>query len=293
MMPLVLYCKSYKTDLKRLIRLAQSVETFNVEKIPFYVSVPSEDYQLFAKHLSDLNVNLLRDEQILLEAPNFGRKKDLPDNLLQQVVKSEFWRLNISKSYLCLDSDAIFIRPFYQSDYLHQDLTPYTVITEAHDLLEMAMQLGKDHVLENFRKEAIQVQSIFKRSGKPYSFGPMPMVWDRAVWESLEKNYLSPRKMSLADAIEMAPLESRWYGEAMFAYKAIAIYPCEPFFKVFHYAWQFDNLRKANLKLDALASMYSGVIFQSSWEREMDWPVEQGSAFSKINRRVKRVLGRL
>ena len=36
----------------------------------------------------------------------------------QQVIKSEFWRLEKAKNYLVLDADCIFIRDFYQSDFI-------------------------------------------------------------------------------------------------------------------------------------------------------------------------------
>jgi len=232
MKPLVLYCKSYSTDLRRLVRLAQSVEKFNKENIPFYVSVPEAELPLFKEHLDGLAVQLLSDEEILRASPRIDAQEvqKLPGGLSQQIVKSEFWRLSISEAYLCLDSDAMFIRPFHHHDYISADGTPYTVITEAHDLLEQSIARGKDRILENFLRESSTLQDLFGRQGKHYSFGPMPMVWHRNVWESLDMNFLQPKQMNFADAIELAPLESRWYGEALLKYKAINIWPTESFF---------------------------------------------------------------
>ena len=51
MMPLALYCKSYRTDVKRVVRLAQSIARYNSDQIPFYVSAPQSDLELFAQHL--------------------------------------------------------------------------------------------------------------------------------------------------------------------------------------------------------------------------------------------------
>ncbi|MEY4443182.1 MAG: hypothetical protein RL442_2182, partial [Pseudomonadota bacterium] len=38
MTTLALYCKSYSTDLRRLVRLAESVRKFNVEGLPFFAA---------------------------------------------------------------------------------------------------------------------------------------------------------------------------------------------------------------------------------------------------------------
>lgn len=290
-----LYCKSYHTDLKRVVRLAQSVRQFNAEDIPFFVSVPREDLPLFREHLDGLGVVLLADEEIIQASPRIdaGLLNRMRGSLSQQVVKSEFWRLGHASAYLCLDSDSIFIRPFRHADYLTPDGTPYTVINEAQDLLLGSLVRRKAHVLENFQREAKQVQDLFGRDGKAYSFGPMPMVWHRRVWESLDEQYLTPRGMNFMDAIQQAPLESRWYGEALLKFKALPLMPAEPFFKVYHYAWQLDQDRRHKLGWPELAKIYSGVIYQSSWERDMDWPAEGGNWLSRMGRRIRRRLGRI
>jgi hypothetical protein len=88
---LSLYCKSYSADLRRVVRLAQSVERFNNELIPFYVSVPREDVQLFKEHLSSFQVEILDDQSIIActAYANSPVLKHLPGHLSQQIVKSE------------------------------------------------------------------------------------------------------------------------------------------------------------------------------------------------------------
>lgn len=292
---LSLYCKSFSTDLKRVVRLADSIGRFNSDNLPFVVSVPRQELALFREHLTGRDVTLLADEEIIRTNKRLSSESisQLPGNISQQIIKSEFWRLGLSDAYLCLDSDSVFIRPFKADEYMAADGTPYTVINEAHDLLFDALVRGKAGVIDNFRREARVVQDLFERRGKAYSFGPMPMVWHRAVWESLEAQYLAPRGMDFADAIKIAPLESRWYGEALLKYQAIALMPTEPFFKVYHYAWQLDKDRRKHIGPEELARLYSGVIYQSSWEREMDWPSEGGNRLSWLARRLRRKLGRV
>jgi len=295
MTSLALYCKSYSTDLRRLVRLAESVRQFNTEALPFYVSVPEADLALFKEHLVGHEVHLISDVDILRSSPRIDTTQvsQLPGSLSQQIVKSEFWRLGLSDSYLCLDSDAIFIRAFGRSDFMTADDTPYTMLDEAHDLLEEALRQGRKRVVTNFVREADQVQAIFGRLGRRYSFGPFPLVWHHAVWQSLDERFLKPRGMSFADAIELAPIESRWYGEALLSYQAVALRPCQALFKVYHYAWQLDEDRRRGVTQDMIAQMYAGVIYQSAWERDMDWPSEGGSWTSRVGRRFRRILGRI
>ena len=292
---LALFCKSYPTDLKRVMRLAESVGRYNQDGIAFYVSVLRRDLPLFRAHLAGLPVELLADEDILQACPRTSPEQvlQMPGSVSQQIIKSEFWRLNHCSAYLCLDSDAFFIRPFTQADFLASDGTPYTMLDEAHDVLEAALLQGRARIVQAFEREADQVQTLFQRQGRRYSFGPFPLVWHRAVWESLEHNYLLPRNMGFADAIAQAPIESRWYGEALLAYQAIPLLPAQALFKVYHYAWQKDQDFRKGMTLEHLSRLYCGVIYQSSWERDMDWPSEGGNLLSRTGRRLRRLLGRI
>lgn len=295
MKPFALYCKSYSTDLRRVIRLAQSIQRYNVEQLPFYVSVPQAELALFREHLAGLDAELLADEEIIKASPRIDpiQVQSMLGSVSQQVVKSEFWRLGLSTAYLCLDSDAVLIRPFGLADFMTPDGTPYTMLDEAHDLLEDAMRHKRERVVTAFTKEADQVQQLFGRAGRRYSFGPFPLVWHRAVWESLDRLFLQPRSMNFADAIALAPIESRWYGEALLAYRAVPLLPCQALFKVYHYAWQFDHDRRAGITSQKLARFYCGAIYQSAWEREMDWPNEGGHFFSRLGRKLRRAAGRI
>lgn len=293
--PLALYCKSYRTDLKRVRRLVQSIEQFNTDGLPCYVSVPARDAVLFRQELTGVKVEVLDDESIIAQNPriDLGTVRNLPGHISQQIVKSEFWRLNLAEAYMCLDSDAFFVRPFQRSDYLLSNGTPYTVMDEGHELFTAALSAGKKHIFRNFLHEATRAKSLFGRQGRTYSFGPFPLLWHRRVWESLESEYLLPNRMNFRDAIVSLPVESHWYGEALLKFRAIELMPCQPLFKVYHYAWQLDQDRRARISDEQLAQLYSGVIYQSAWEREMDWPVEGGSLASRIGRRLRRSLGRI
>ncbi|GAB3496318.1 hypothetical protein GCM10027399_19310 [Curvibacter fontanus] len=291
----VLYCKSYRTDLKRTCRLAKSIDDFNTEKIPFYISIPQKDFALFKEHLSGLDVNLIEDESIIRANPRIDAQKlaQLPGGQSQQIIKSEFWRLDISDSYVCLDSDSFFIRPFTKREFLSTDGTPYTIINEGHDILDLSLRTGKTGVIDDFFRESESFKKIFERNGPSYSYGPNPLIWHKAVWQSLEKNFLDTRGISFLEATLMNALDANWYGEALLKYKAIPIIPRESLFKVYHYAWQLDIDSRNRITPNELAKLYCGVIYQSAWDRQMDWPREAGSLGSRLSRRVKRLFGRI
>jgi hypothetical protein len=166
-------------------------------------------------------------------------------------------------------------------------------LDEAHELLDDARKQGRTRVVDAFFQEAHQFQLLFERTGRAYSFGPFPLVWHRDVWQSLHTHYLEPKHMDLVDAIEQAPIESRWYGEALLKYRAIDLLPCQALFKVYHYAWQVDQDRHTGHDPRQLSRVYCGAIYQSAWERQMDWPKEGGSALSRLGRRLRRRLGRI
>lgn len=295
MHPFVLYCKSYHVDVKRVVRLADTIARFNVDRIPFFVSAPAADLPLFKQLLGARDVQLLADEAIIAANPalQLEAMQQLPGNISQQIVKSEFWRLGLAQAYLCLDSDCLFIRPFDTATFVAADGTPYSVIDEGRDLLLATLAKGDDKILGNFQRESAEVQQAFGRQGKHYNFGPTPPVWDRRVWESLDEHMLKPSGQTLMHLICKSPHEMRWYGEALLKYKAIDLIPSQPTFKTYHYAWQQQKDKRDGITLEKLAQLYCGVVYQSAWDREMDWPSEGGSWLSRFARRMRRGLGRM
>ncbi|MFN4349911.1 MAG: DUF6492 family protein [Hylemonella sp.] len=295
MKPFAIYCKSYSVDVKRVRRLALTVEKYNQDKIDFFVSCPQKDLPLFRQHLEGLSVTLIQDEDIIRSNPShtIDGINSIPGHLSQQIIKSEFWRLNLAQAYLCVDSDCQFIRSFYRHDFVDEHGTPYTIVDECREILIPALIANKQRVIDNFRKESVQVQDDIGRNGKFYNFGPNCPVWHRDVWISLEEEFLKPRKISFADLILKHPIEMRWYGEALLKYRAIPLLPAQPFFKMYAYAWQLAKDRSDGIKESDLAQFYCGVTYQSAWEREMDWPSEGGNWLSRAGRRLRRALGRI
>lgn len=288
---IVLYCKSYRGDVLRARRLAQSIQKYNKDNIPFYISVPEVDMPLFQENCGEFNIAFICDEEIISANPKHGLEhiRMMPGYLSQQIVKSEFWRLGLSENYVCLDSDNEFIREFHRTDFLAPDGYPYTVITEGKGLLEFCTRYYLTNVSVNFLKVSRQTQKLFERSGKVYSFGIPPLVWSKRVWMSLEENMLKPRNQSFSDLIVQYPYELNLYGEALLKYRPIPLWPCEDIFKNYLYQAQFFFDKKRGVTVEMLSKNYLGIVRQSNWDGEQ-YGKPSKSLASRFTKRVKQFL---
>ena len=254
---LVIYCKSYHKDVDRAKKLLDSINEFNVDKIPFYISVPETDIDLFKAKLGD-NVNIIADETI--DTSNEGWKG-------QQIVKSQFWKLGLCENYLCVDSDCFFIKSFHISDFMFDDETPYTVCHEYKHFFEFMDKFPLNFdPYESFANERLQIMEVFGRTGAIYDFGPGPTIWSCKVWQSLEENYLIPNNITFADLIEANGSEFTWYGEWLLYSQAIRLMPKGPLFKNYHYPHQYDFDKHYHYNLDKISKLYIGIGMQSIYE---------------------------
>lgn len=294
MKDIVLYCKSYQRDVLRAKRLVDSIEQFNIDGMEFYMSVPAEDRQLFLNNIGTGRCKWLSDEEIVSANPHaqVERMYKTPGVVSQQIVKSEFWRLGLAENYVCLDSDAIFIKGFGKKVFMSQDGVPYTVCHQSKELLQMAENKKRHKLVEAYVAESVRAKAIFNRVGPNYDFGPPPMIWSSKVWKDLSDQYLFPRGMTLWDAVESFPAEIRWYGEALLKYESIPLYPIEPLFRFYHYDWQYFMLKKQGETIEKLREQYWGVVLQSNWEYALDYGSHQKSMLSRVVRNLRQQLKR-
>jgi hypothetical protein len=274
----------------RARRLAESVRRFNETALPFSLSVPAEDLQLFQEAFVGLDFELVTDEMVVGANPRLdpGAFSGLPGRISQQIVKAEFWRLAGAETYLCLDSDCYFIRPFSAADFLAQDGTPFTVMHEAKELLHLAQILGMREIGKDWERDCAEIKKLFGRVGKSWGFGPVPVVWSSAVWRDLDERYLKPRGMTILEAIRAHPSELRWYGEALLAYHSIPLLPIEPLFRCYHYEEQFYFWKEQGETEEKIAVNYLGICMQSNWNKDLD--LVRRFKFSSWRRRIKRAL---
>jgi hypothetical protein len=273
----------------RLKRLLNSIKEFNVDRLPFYISTPASERDLLIQVLGEHDYIWVADEQIVEANPraDFLKYKKMPGGLSQQVIKSEFWRLGFSKNYLCLDSDSFFIRNFYLHDFLTADGTPYTVLHQNKEFFQLAINRGKERVVENLTEESNRVKALFGRSGPNFYCAPAPFIWSAEVWRSLDQEFLAPQGKSLWDLVSPQLPETLIYGEALLKYRAIPLIAIEPLFRTYHYDWQYLLMRRLGETKSSLSQNYLGIILQSTWDTDLGLD-QHKSLPSRLLRKIKR-----
>jgi len=290
---LVLYCKSYRRDFLRLKRLLESIQKYNVEKIPFYISTPHAEFDELKNVLgSKIQYEWVSDESIVSANPRAipGIEKTRTGSLAQQAIKSEFWRLGISENYVCLDSDCIFLREFDRKTFIAADGNPFTVIYQNKEFFQLAIDRNHSKVEENLRLEGDRVRTLFDRQGPNYYCPCPPFIWSAKVWRSLDEQFLAPKSLTFWDISTPEHPETLLYLEALLKFQAIPLYPIEQLFRIYYYDWQYYLLRRLGESENKLTKNYLGVIYQSNWDSDLDFGSSGKSILSRANRKLKRFL---
>jgi hypothetical protein len=255
---IVLYCKSYSKDVHRAKKLLDSIIQFNKDQIPFYISVPESDLELFKSVLGNEHYTLISDQ--LIDTDNMGWKG-------QQIVKSQFWKLGLCENYVCIDSDCFFIKPFFISDFMFDEDTPYTVCHEYKSFFEFLEKHPLDFdPYQSFLNERLQIMELFNRTGVVYDFGPGPTIWSCNVWKDLFTNYIYINNLTFADLINTNGSEFTWYGEWLLHSQKIRLIPKGPLFKNYHYPHQFDYDKHFKYDTTKIAKLYLGIGIQSIYD---------------------------
>lgn len=266
MQKLILFIKTYKPDFLRVLRLLRSIEKFNTDRIPVYIAVNDSDYTFFKNNLEG-HYTLMRDSDIVTSKMKDGWR-------YSAIIKPQLYKTNICENYLVIDSDAEFIRPFSYLDFMYDDSTPYTIMHENKDFLELVESLHIDSE-KVFHIAALRaVRKKLGTHGKLWDYGPNPHLWSTKVWrhfhevylQSLKHNFESYYREMEKDAL---PHEAAMYGEYLLKTRLIDIIPVEGFFKVYHYQEQFEKEKKY-FSLEKLKKNYLGIIFQGNWNENIN-----------------------
>jgi hypothetical protein len=271
--------------------MVESVAKHNVERLPFFLSVPRHDLDLFRSSMPTDVVEIFCEEDILAcnSQQNIEQVYALRGGLQQQIIKSEFWRLNLCENYLVLDSDCVFIRDFGTADFLVDSTTPYSIVHEGRDLLQTTARFGPNRVREEFLQDRRPIMQALGRDAITYDFGYAPFLWSRRVWNDLAEQYLAPQGKVLMDAILQCQSEFTWYGESLLKFRSIAIWPREQLFRHYHYEHQYWLDQSLGITTDILAKDYLGVVYQSNWETWTEFGPSSKSVASRTARSFKRL----
>lgn len=260
----VMFCKTYSGDLDRVSLMIASFNQYNVEELQLILSVPEQELEIF-KQFASKTISVISDESYAGKYFTQERLSGLPVGYCnQEICKLAFWESKITKNYLCLDSDLLFIRDFHESDFMADKNTPFTILVMDKDLAI------EKHYHDFWLGRQKFIASIYKKVGlndRRYRTCHGMQVLNATVLKSLKTDFMAKHKYSYADLIAIAPFEFTWYNAWFQKCGLVREVAVEPFFKTFHMRIEYTMSRLRGLDLDDYAYSYVGIILNGNWER--------------------------
>ncbi len=263
---LAVLLKSHGPDLAYARRLVESYSRFNAEELPLYCVVPRSDVPAFTALSADVTV-LAEEDVVGRNLVMEGMHGLSAGYINQEIVKLAFWETGVASTYFCVDSDAVFIRPFGASDFLADESTPYSVLVQDKDLL-----VEPGYFREHWQGRERAIRRIMDLVGLD---DPIMrtchghQVFSARVLESFVSDFLQPRGWTYADALREAPYEFSWYNMWLQKSKVIPIHQIEPLVKVFHNEDQHLASVLLGETVADFARAYIAVVVNSNYSRSL------------------------
>lgn len=262
---IALLLKSYAGDLAYAQRLVSTFHRFNADGLTLHCIVPRADLPLFADLAGPL-VSVAAEEDLLgghLVSAPIGELRAGYAN--QEIVKVAFWELGLAANYFCVDSDAVFVRPFRADDFMRDETTPYTVLVEDNEL-KVEPRYYREHWVG--REASIRgIMTLVGLDDPVMRTSHGHQVFSADVLRSWRDDFLSPRGWTYADALAASPYEFSWYAMWLQASRIIPIHQREPFVKVFHNEDQHLEYILRGVSEADIARGYLAVVVNSNFSR--------------------------
>ncbi len=263
---LALLLKSYGNDWDYAQRLVASFHTYNAEHLHLFVVVPPADVARFGA-LAGPDVTVMSEDALaphLVDGPVAGMR---PGYINQEIVKLAFWELGLARNYFCVDSDAVFIRPFGYADFMRDDSTPYTVLVEDNEL-KVEPRYFREHW--RTREAALRrIQELVGLDDPVIRTCHGHQVFSATVLASFRDDFLTPRDWTYVDALAEAPYEFSWYNMWLQHSRVIPIHQREPLVKVFHHEGQHLEYILRGVTLADMSRGYVAVVVNSNYSRDL------------------------
>lgn len=255
------FLKTYSVDYDRAVRLIDTYRQYNIESIPLYLVCSRGEHHIFS-HLGGADVQLFSEEELCKDV--FMEDTGWPAGYLNQAIyKLSFWEMGLCSNYMCIDSDAMFIRPFYRKDFMYDEDTPYTSLEEDNDL---RADIYYNRLYWNSRMERI------KRIEDELDYHPYHLmtchgfqIFSGAVLKSLKNDFMKPRGYTYKNLIEISPYEFSWYNLWLQKTQVIPIHPIAYLFKCFHLKQHHIISVLQGMKIEDWAKGYVGIIVNSNY----------------------------
>ena len=264
---IALLLKSYAGDSSYAKRLVESFRAMNGDGLTLHCVVPAGDLPVFSA-IAGEGVVLHAEEDIagahLVDEPIGGLRVGYAN---QEIVKLAFWEAGLAANYFCVDSDAVFLRPFGASDFIRDATTPYTVLVEDKDLMGEPRYyrehwVGREAAIRRIMSE-VGLEDPIMRTCHGHQ------IFSATVLASFRDSFLAPRGWDYRDAIAVSPYEFSWYAMWLQKSQVIPIYQREPLVKVFHNDEQHLAAILEGVSDADLARAYIAVVVNSNFSRDM------------------------
>jgi hypothetical protein len=260
----VILVKSHLPDLPYVERLLDSFARHNADGVDLHLVVPPDDSAAFARLAADHVVLSGEDAfaEHLTHEPVAGFS---PGYINQEIVKLCFWESGAADNYLCLDSDAEFVRDFHVADFMADETTPFTFLSEDSEL-----QAEPDYYASHWvaRRERLRrIQEEIGLTDAPLRTVHGHAVFSATVLRAFRDRFLAPRGWDYVDALALAPYEPTWYSLWLQKDRTIPIVEREPVIKTFHDPTQQLDYVLRGLDADDVARGYVAVVVNSNYSR--------------------------
>lgn len=256
--------KSHGPDLPYVERLLASFEKFNVDGIELYLVVPTQDFAEFTK-FSGQRVTVMSEDVLAEHLVSESVNGYTAGYINQEIVKLAFWETGLAENYLCMDSDAEFIRDIHVSDFMVDAMTPYTFLTE-----DRALRADPGYYEEHWVHRQPHIERIAEEIGladQPLRTVHGHAVFSATVLRAFWDRFLSPRGWGYSDALRVSPYEPTWYSFWLLKDRTIPIVTREPIIKTFHSATDYLGYATRGISLADTARAYAGIVINSNFSR--------------------------
>ena len=251
--------KSYWQDIEYAKRFMGSFTKYAAEAIPLYVVVPDSDVSAFEEIVGETG-EVLPESLWAEHLVDFSIDGNSPGYINQEIIKLAFAEKGFVANYLCADSDAVFIRPFSSNDFMASATTPFTFVTEDHELQVDPIYFAKYGKARE--QSLIRLREFLELPPTHFATCHNMAVFSGQVLASL-REHMKSHNMTYMDLIQISPDEFSWYNFWLEKTEVVPRITREPIFEMILSPHQKLTYVFEGIGLKDLARGYIGVVTRS------------------------------
>lgn len=262
--------KTYENDFIYAKRLIKSFSKFNEDHIHCFVVLPTISKDLFCSFFltEELQDVTLIDEESFQNLSEDSINGISVGYINQEIIKLSFWEKGLCRNYMCIDSETQFIRPFFYSDFMHDDEVPFSVLFEDKELKSDPLYYNTFWIERQKCLDRIADELDFHE--KPFKTCHGFQTFSSFVLKTFKDQFMKSKGYSYLDLMKISPYEFTWYNLWLQKSKVIPIYQVEPIFLTFHMKHHLMQSLMISRTLDDIARSYVGIVVNSNYAKNMD-----------------------